>query len=87
MRGWKWVILVAVCAATVGHAYDPGMHVWLGSKTFAAWQYYDPTFYSALNSSEINPLGFTTRKFYYIGLTMPDLLDAEFPIDTSPARV
>jgi hypothetical protein len=32
MTGWKWVILVAVCAATVGHAYDPGMHVWLGEN-------------------------------------------------------
>jgi hypothetical protein len=57
MRGWKWLILAAVCAATVGHAYDPGMHVWLGSKTFVAWQDYDQQFYRALVAPDRGSIG------------------------------
>ena len=55
MRGWKWLILIAVCAATVGHAYDPGMHVWLGSKTFQVWHDYDPAVPQSTRRFESGP--------------------------------
>jgi hypothetical protein len=52
-----------------------GMHVYIGSQTFSLWQNYDPDFYNALMLPDTSVTGFEVRKFYYIGLTLPDLLD------------
>jgi hypothetical protein len=38
------------------------------------WQGYDQEFYNALTQPDGTWWGVMTRKFYYIGLTIPDLL-------------
>jgi hypothetical protein len=48
--------------------------MYIGSKTFSFWQGYDQDFYSVLTLPDDNYYGVMTRKFYYIGLTIPDLL-------------
>ena len=50
-----------------------GPYMYIGSQTFEVWQDYDPEFYSALLRND--SVGVMTRKFYYIGLVLPDLID------------
>jgi hypothetical protein len=68
--------LLLVLAGTLC-AHDPGMHMYIGSKTFSFWQGYDEEFYNALTQPDGTYWGVMTRKFYYIGLTIPDLLTSE----------
>lgn len=65
-------VLLVLCTAALG--YDPGMHMYLGSKTFDFWSNYDSSFYGYLTMPDNNYWGMMTRKYYYIGLTIPDLL-------------
>ncbi len=51
-----------------------GSHWYLGSQTFDVWQNFDPEFYDSLTSQ--SGYGVFTRKFYYIGLFLPDLFDS-----------
>jgi hypothetical protein len=71
---WMTLLLVVLSVAPL-HAWDPGMHVYLGSQTFQFWQNYDLEFFNDLNRPETDSIGLWTRKMYYIGLTLPDLLD------------
>jgi hypothetical protein len=66
-------ITVLLCFSAI-NAHDIGMHVYIGSQTFNLWQDYDPEFYNALILPDTSIIGFEVRKFYYIGLTLPDLL-------------
>jgi Tol biopolymer transport system component len=76
MRG-KWlVVMLPLLIAASAQAYDPGLHVYIGSRTFEVWQNFDAGFYSALKLPDSDTFGFYTRKLYYIGLTLPDMLDA-----------
>jgi len=70
-----------VCSDALAH--DPGTHVSIASKTFAVWMNYDREFYDALMLPDTDFTGFTVRKFYYIGATLPDLL---LPAQMSAAR-
>ncbi len=54
-------------------AHGLGMHLYLGSQTPEVWRDFDPDFYHALTSED--SVGVMTRKFYYIGLMLPDLID------------
>lgn len=53
-------------------AYDPAYHMYLGSQTFDVWQNFDPEFYDCVTGAHPN---IQARKFYYIGLTLPDMFD------------
>lgn len=68
------IVFVGLCMLVgVTQANGLGMHMYLGSQTPEVWQNYDPDFYNALLSDD--SLGIMTRKFYYIGLILPDLVD------------
>ncbi len=56
-------------------AFDIATHMYIGSQTFDLWQNFDNTFYNYLIQSSDE--GIMTRKFYYIGLTLPDLMEEE----------
>jgi len=65
-------IFMAIIVANLwGHGL--ATHKYIGSQTFEVWQDYDPEFYSALLRND--SVGVMTRKFYYIGLVLPDLID------------
>ncbi len=72
-------------------AFAPATHMYIGSQTFDVWQNYDSDFYNCLNGSgEYSEFYVTlTRKFYYIGLTLPDMFDEEVQagIDTLLTRL
>jgi hypothetical protein len=70
----RYLLIVVLLCATEMDAHDPGMHVYIGSKTFDIWRNYDRDFYNALMLPDTNIRGMEVRKFYYIGLTLPDLL-------------
>lgn len=55
-------------------AHDRATHMYIAAQTFDVWRDYDLDFYYALIGD--CPQGTETRKFYYIGLMLPDMLDA-----------
>ncbi len=61
-------------------AHDMSLHMYIGSQTFDVWRNYDPEFYDSLVSAQTwweqsrSLHRLSTLKFYYIGLTLPDLL-------------
>lgn len=61
-------------------AHDLSLHMYIGSQTFDVWQEFDPAFYNALVDAQAGwqqPVDLSLLmliKFYYIGLTLPDLL-------------
>jgi len=72
----KIMTMIVFVATTCGivRASSPATHMYIGSQTFDIWQTFDSEFYDALNSTN----EFTrvmTRKYYYIGLTLPDLFN------------
>ena len=56
------------------YAHGPATHLYLASQMFDAWQDYDSDFYNTLLRDD--SIGMMTRKFYYIGVLLPDLLDS-----------
>lgn len=55
------------------NAHDLATHIYIGSRTMEVWREFDPTFYQYLRRDTNDILGVLTRKFYYIGLTLPDM--------------
>jgi len=59
-------------------AHDMSLHMSIGAQTFNVWQQFDPVFYDYI-STPAPGVGMDsvkkmmTRKFYYIGLTFPDM--------------
>ncbi len=81
----KWFILcfagaTMLCAGLL-YAHDPATHMYIGSQTFDVWQDFDPEFYSALCEGNTNT-GVFTRKFYYLGLILPDMVDTVAQLGT-----
>ncbi len=68
------IIIIICIGSSLSYAHDIGMHVYIGSQTFGLWQNYDSAFYNALMLPDTSITGFEVRKFYDIGLTLPDLL-------------
>jgi len=76
----KILIICAVISPILLSAHDGSLHMFIGSQTSDIWQNYDPAFYNALvnaqstweNSADVQKL--SLLKFYYIGLTFPDML-------------
>ena len=54
-------------------SFDLATHMYIASQTFDIWEGFDSEFYDTLIVD--NEWGMLTRKFYYIGTTLPDLLD------------
>ncbi len=80
----KTILFAAILLISVNQikAFNPYTHMWLGlqPETIEMWRQYDPSFAEALEHPyegdgwerlENN----LTRKFYLIGLTLPDILD------------
>jgi len=68
------VTMVVVLCVTSLEGFDPATHLYVASQTFDVWQSFDQSFYNALTSSD-DSLRITTRKFYYIGILLPDMVD------------
>ena len=68
------VALVVVVGVVPLQGFDLATHLYVASQTFDVWQDFDPDFYNALVSGD-DSLRITTRKFYYIGLLLPDMID------------
>ncbi len=69
-------IVLIIGVNTKALAYGLFHHMWLGQETFEIWQDFDPSFYTALTTNDPNFQTWKelTRKMYYIGLTIPDLM-------------
>lgn len=74
MRGSKGItFLLIMTAFGILNAHDLATHIYIGSRTMEAWREFDPIFYGYLTRPDNDILGVLTRKFYYIGLTLPDM--------------
>jgi hypothetical protein len=60
----------------ISSAHDLATHISIGSKTKEVWRDFDYSFYYRLNGPEDNNDAIITRKYYYIGLTLPDMLSS-----------
>jgi hypothetical protein len=71
----KLLIAVGGCVLFIKwlFSHDIATHMYIASKTFEIFQTFDPEFYQFLNDTTL--LGMFTRKFYYIGTTLPDMFD------------
>jgi len=63
------LLLCIVILPILASAFSPAVHMYIGSQTHDIWEDFDPDFYYILENSK------ETRKFYYIGLTLPDMFD------------
>ncbi|MGB3342200.1 MAG: T9SS type A sorting domain-containing protein [bacterium] len=69
------LIIVLLCVVDV-YAHDVGTHWYIGLQTMDVWQEYDPDFYYYLNHPN-ETIRVITRKFYCVGLALPDILDQQ----------
>lgn len=75
----KILIVCAVISPVLLSAHDGSLHMFIGSQTPDIWQNYDPAFYDALVNAQstwetsANVQKIMLLKFYYIGLTFPDM--------------
>ncbi|MBE0433962.1 fibronectin type III domain-containing protein, partial [candidate division WOR-3 bacterium] len=56
-------------------AHDVGTHWYVGLQTLDVWQNYDSEFYNLVKLTRTDVLAVRARKFYLIGLALPDILD------------
>ncbi|MEO0226657.1 MAG: hypothetical protein ABIL70_01235 [candidate division WOR-3 bacterium] len=81
----KTFVIVLIIVPILISAHDMSLHMYIGSQTFDVWQEFDPEFYNALVSAQAGWQSTPTTdysklmllKFYYIGLTLPDLFKGE----------
>jgi len=69
-------ILFALLAASIAapaFAHSPAMHAYIGQNTIGVWNSFDANFVTCFN--RIDHVGCSTKKWYYIGLTMPDMFE------------
>ncbi|KPJ72934.1 hypothetical protein AMJ52_04550, partial [candidate division TA06 bacterium DG_78] len=66
------LIIIIIFTGSALFAFDPAYHIYLGSQTFDVWQDFDPDFYEQLAGPNPNT---EARRFYYIGLTLPDMFN------------
>jgi hypothetical protein len=73
----KWlaltIALLALSGAKAALAHSPQMHMYLGQSTIGVWNNFDPNFVNTFNLNTTQ--GKVTRKFYYLGLSLPDMFD------------
>jgi len=77
-------VILGLCSQV--SAFGLWHHMWLGMKTMEIWQEFDPAFYTALTTDHPyfeDPWGRMTRKMYYIGLTLPDMLSEASRLNNS----
>lgn len=55
-------------------SFNVATHMYIGRHTFDVWKDFDPTFYNLISNTYPSYDRYFCRKFYYIGLTLPDLL-------------
>lgn len=67
--------LMLFCCVNNLSAHDPGSHWYIGYQTLQEWQDYDPAFYSLVDPARTDIWAVCARKFYFIGLALPDILD------------
>ncbi|MBE0434030.1 hypothetical protein IBX73_11285 [candidate division WOR-3 bacterium] len=67
------VVAVLVCGTATAH--DVGTHWYIGLQTLDVWQNYDSEFYNLVKLTRTDVLAVRARKFYLIGLALPDMLD------------
>lgn len=65
-------IIIVLLIPLITYASSPATHMYIGSQTFAIWHSFDPEFETLINSDSY--WGHMARKFYYIGLTLPDMI-------------
>jgi hypothetical protein len=68
-------ILIGIIIVPNVNAFNVITHCYVSSQMFDIWQYYDPQFYRDL-TNPADAISYLVKKYYYIGLTMPDMLDA-----------
>ncbi|MFQ5905806.1 MAG: hypothetical protein ACE5JA_04460, partial [bacterium] len=72
-----WIIGLAAITLAFGSlafAHDPGTHMYLGTHTIDVWMDFDPGFHQLMTTPS-NWMVTYAWKMYYIGLTLPDMLD------------
>lgn len=57
------------------YTFAPATHMYLGSQTYDVWSDFDSNFKVLLEQDSY--WGHMTRKFYYIGLAIPDMIDKQ----------
>ena len=76
-----YLLVMAFVALIVpkGECFDAAMHMAIAKRTLEIWQNYDTAFYNAM-TKPLAQVGtyrrwqqLMTRKFFYIGTTLPDL--------------
>jgi len=70
--GMGALLLMTLLPFSQADTYGIGEHMYYASQTFGVWQDYDSLFYQDLLSPWAP--GVETRKFYYIGTILPDML-------------
>lgn len=75
------VLLMIIIAHRLGFAFSPASHIYIGKNTFEVWQDFDPVFYQALTCTTCSQTSqILIKKFYYVGLTLPDMFDNQFEL-------
>ena len=69
-------ILIGMIVVPNVNAFNVITHCYISSQMFDIWQNYDHQFYSDLTNPD-DAVSYLVKKYYYIGLTMPDMLDNE----------
>ncbi|RKX70885.1 hypothetical protein DRP53_03565, partial [candidate division WOR-3 bacterium] len=69
--------------AVVLSAHDLSFHMSIGARTFDVWKEFDNQFYQDISTANPQFLGGAMLlKFYYIGLTFPDMFWVQSPLRT-----
>ncbi|MEO0136172.1 MAG: hypothetical protein ABIL40_10085 [candidate division WOR-3 bacterium] len=75
--GAKRLCLVILFCAIDLFSFDIGTHWYISLQTADIWQSYDPAFYQLIDPSRTDIWAVRARKFYFIGLALPDILDQQ----------
>jgi hypothetical protein len=79
------LIIFTVILPLMLQAWDPASHIYLSLRMKEIWQEFDPKFYEALIQPNYDEFPgdddrfrkfWLTKKFYYIGTTLPDMFDS-----------
>ena len=73
------ILLIVLLTIPVSiYAFAPATHMYLGMQTPEVWRDYDDTFANYLNNGDFtNAITLKITKFYYLGLTLPDMFDQQ----------
>ncbi|MBN1699456.1 MAG: hypothetical protein JW881_18185, partial [Spirochaetales bacterium] len=75
-RNGLLLVMLFILLPAALYAWDPASHVYMSLNMKDIWKDYDPEFYDAITKQNIlDETSILTNKFYYIGTTLPDMLD------------